>query len=938
MKIRSFFVPVAFVAMILPGCIAGTACTAQGNDDVWVHGGFKDFSKGRFDDGGSNLYVNAHGVIEMIHRWDVNNDGYADIFLTNSEDHGERAPTRVFSVEPGKQKGWKYQEMSGESGTNSRIADLDNDGYEDLVVANGDSGISCEISSFVYWGGPEGAGKERTDLPTIGAYDVAIADINRDGRLDLIFPSTWKDRHNSAEPKPAKVYLAAEDRQFQDATDRYNITCIGTMGIAAADLNGDGFVDLVMANTRSKYDFTTESFVYWGKKDGFDVEQPVRLPTNSAESVLTADLNHDGTDDIVFSGGSQIRIFWNRNGRFNARDRLFIAPSTKGEAAERHVGSTLSFAVGNCAVADLDGDGKNDLVLSTDEGIQIRSGADIKAVQLTLPLEHSSWVTAGDLNGDGRPDLVVSRIHDGVSRDTESAIFWNGRRGFSMDRVSWAPTLGTKGNSVGDLNGDDRPEVVFNNGGDGRLSGITSYIYLGNQEASYSEKRRIELPRDEAYDSCVADLNLDGYPDVVLAGCDFNNTRIFNGGPDGPSPTQFVDLMGSNSVVTSIGVADFNRDGYLDLLTAGLVYDTRPETLAKSSFIYYGSKDGFSNSRAESLESYGGGVHLADINRDGYLDVLFGDKRDFILVYLGGKAGFSKNRTDRIPCPIPCRINTADLNEDGWLDVIVGQHSHGHRREESLAVFYSSPDGGFRPENSRTFKRGHTVLRTGVADFNRDGHLDLVATAYATPTARVIPATLHWGNGQRIDLEHPVELPASSSAGVTAMDFDRDGWIDIILANHRNNASHKIDSLLYWNNRGRFDIGRVTRLPSLGAHGTTCRDFGNAYTRQPQESYISPAFELKGRTATKIHWQAEVRRPSRLKFQLRWASAKEQLDNAQWMGPNGPNTYYEQSGQPVGISADKANWLQYQAVFVSPYGCRSPKLREVRVNLESLTL
>ena len=169
------------------------------------------------------------------------------------------------------------------------------------------------------------------------------------------------------------------------------------------------------------------------------------------------------------------------------------------------------------------------------------------------------------------------------------------------------------------------------------------------------------------------------------------------------------------------------------------------------------------------------------------------------------------------------------------------------------------------------------------------------------------------------------------------MDFDRDGWIDIILANHRNNASHKIDSLLYWNNRGRFDIGRVTRLPSLGAHSTTCRDFGNAYTRQPQESYISPAFELKGRTATKIHWQAEVRRPSRLKFQLRWASTKEQLDDAQWMGPNGPNTYYEQSGQPVGISADKANWLQYQAVFVSPYGCRSPKLREVRVNLKSST-
>ena len=54
--------------------------------DAWIHRGFDDFCRGRFDDGGSNLYVNARGVIETIHRADIDNDGYVDIVLPNS--HG----------------------------------------------------------------------------------------------------------------------------------------------------------------------------------------------------------------------------------------------------------------------------------------------------------------------------------------------------------------------------------------------------------------------------------------------------------------------------------------------------------------------------------------------------------------------------------------------------------------------------------------------------------------------------------------------------------------------------------------------------------------------------------------------------------------------------------------------------------------------------------
>ena len=69
--------------------------------EVWVHNGFEGFSKGQFDNAGSNLYVNANGVIEMINNLDVNSDGYVDLVLANDHDRIERGPTWVYSTDQG---------------------------------------------------------------------------------------------------------------------------------------------------------------------------------------------------------------------------------------------------------------------------------------------------------------------------------------------------------------------------------------------------------------------------------------------------------------------------------------------------------------------------------------------------------------------------------------------------------------------------------------------------------------------------------------------------------------------------------------------------------------------------------------------------------------------------------------------------------------------
>ena len=323
--------------------------------NVLIHSGFGDFSKGWFEDGGSNLYVNANGVIETINRLDINNDGFIDLILGNSHDYIERGPTTMFTVTGAGREDWKSRQFSADSGWMSRIIDLDKDGFVDVIVANGENGVTSSLPSYIYWGSTEGFDKERTDLPTLGAYGVAIFDINRDGRLDLIFPSAWDDHHNPGKPLPARVYLAKDNRKFEDATKKYNIEGIAAVAIAEVDLNKDGFCDIVLANYRKEYEYDIDSFVYWGTKDGVDTEAPTLLPTYAALEVITADLNGDQWDDIIFTGGNQVLIYWNNSGQFSADNKQIIE-------AEGYQSMFSQGRIG-CDVADVDGDNQNDLVI-----------------------------------------------------------------------------------------------------------------------------------------------------------------------------------------------------------------------------------------------------------------------------------------------------------------------------------------------------------------------------------------------------------------------------------------------------------------------------------------------------------------------------------------------------------------------------------------------
>jgi hypothetical protein len=333
---------------------------------------------------------------------------------------------------------------------------------------------------------------------------------------------------------------------------------------------------------------------------------------------------------------------------------------------------------------------------------------------------------AADLNGDGIPDLA------GTGTNAASVMLGNGDGTF-RPKVNYPVGGQAQDLAAGDFNGDGRLDLVVS------LSDIVSSLSLltGNGDGTFNAP--INFPNTGAQEDSPAvvatDLDNDGRLDVVLAHaiacfvspCVAARTiTVMLGFGDGTFQLPFDIDVGTG--MSRIVVGDFNRDGIKDLGIAG------------------------DNSQVYTLLGVGNGTFLKQPTITLTADTLFVDGTD---------------------------IDIADLNGDTIQDLVVAIPTNGSR----TAILLGNGDGTFQPGQILTEPRLRVPQYQVIADFNRDGFLDL-ALALANGTEGLFE--IRTGNGDGT-FDPPVLYaappPLSSVGGGTLVtgDFNRDGRPDIAL-------------------------------------------------------------------------------------------------------------------------------------------------------------
>jgi hypothetical protein len=331
-----------------------------------------------------------------------------------------------------------------------------------------------------------------------------------------------------------------------------------------------------------------------------------------------------------------------------------------------------------------------------------------------FPFEHVERITAADLNGDGKMDLVAA-----VSGTSTVSVRLGNGDGTFQPEVLYATGAQSGYVITGDLNGDGKIDVAI------LCSGVVS-VLLGNGDGTFQP--HIDSPVDQgilAFSIASGDFNGDGKLDLVVGYQDpsSNAVSVLIGNGDGTFQLP-IDYATGNEP-GSVAVADFNRDGKLDIVAANFAVFG-----GHTVSVLLGNGDGTFQPQVQYTTSNGAlSVIAADFNGDGKVDLA-----------VDCACGTSK------VCGRPGVISILLGNGDGTFGTHVDYDAH---------------------------EFPYTVI---AGDFDGDGILDLAVANLDSSDMSVLPGL---GNGK---FGQAVNFPALANAvGATTGDFTKSGKLDVVL-------------------------------------------------------------------------------------------------------------------------------------------------------------
>jgi VCBS repeat protein/FG-GAP repeat protein len=479
---------------------------------------------------------------------DFNRDAKPDLAIANFASHN-------VSVLLGKGDGTFESVVNygawGPSGPRSlAVGDFNGDESPDIAVKLDGGAVPVLLSRA-----------DGTFYPGIGGgsavgVSIAVGDFNRDDKSDLVVASGNTYRGGLAKYGFVSILLGNGDGAFQ-APVQCDVGPVPRFS-AVGDFDGNNKLDLAVAGSDSDFDNASGSiWVLRGTGDGsFQTANNYDAEPN-AHGIAMADFNDDGRLDLAVANrscpgcspvllGSVSVILGNGDGSFQA-------------TANYQAGTGPTYAV----AGDLNLDGKPDLIVANEGLVQNNYTNGSLSVLLGkgdgtfLPATNHSagsapyFVSVADFNLDGKPDVAVANV---VSPGTVSVLLGKGDGGF----------LGATGYAVGDhplsvvvndFNGDTKPDLAVANSSSANVS-----VLLGNGDGTFQTAVNYAAGSDSK-SVATGDFNADGKADVAVA--NRSTVSVLLGGGDGTFEGSVNYAVGT--AAGSLAVGEFNGDRTPDL-------------------------------------------------------------------------------------------------------------------------------------------------------------------------------------------------------------------------------------------------------------------------------------------------------------------------------------------------------------------------------------